>query len=421
MSWTTVRIEEIAASTPNALSTGPFGSSISAQFFRGHGVPVIRGSNLSNEIGIRLSHKDFVFLDESLARSFERSAARKGDLVFTCWGTIDQIGLIDDRALYDRYIVSNKQMKLTPDPTRANSLFLYYLFSSPVMRERIIAQGIGSSVPGFNLGQLRALVVTIPPVDEQCAIAELLGALDDKIELNRQMIRTLGDMGGMLFERWIRKFEEGDDHRTRVQDLINAGLLEVGDGYRAKRSELATAGLPFARAGNIDAGFQFDDAEIICWASVGSAGRKVSQPLDVVFTSKGTVGRFAFVGPSTSQFVYSPQLCFWRSLDAARISPYFLYHWMQSRRFLDQVDATKGQTDMADYVSLTDQRAMEITCPPHLAHQQLASMLAPLWELHFQSTDESHTLSGMRDTLLPKLLSGEIRLKQAEKALAAVL
>jgi len=133
--------------------------------------------------------------------------AKRGDLIFTCWGTIDQVGLIDDRSRFPEYIVSNKQMKLTPNPLKANSLFLYYLFSNPPMRDRILNQGIGSSVPGFNLGQLRSITLNLPPLPDQRAIAHILGTLDDKIELNRRMIETLEAMARALFKSWFVDFD----------------------------------------------------------------------------------------------------------------------------------------------------------------------------------------------------------------------
>ena len=149
----------------------------------------------------------------------------------------------------------------------------------------------------------------------------------------------------------------------RTADLIEDGVLEIGDGYRAKNSELSMEGLPFARAGNIDDGFQFDDCDRFPLKDIPRVGNKVSAPGDVVFTSKGTVGRFAFVRDETPQFVYSPQLCFWRSTDKDRLDPRFLFCWIRGDEFWEQADAMKGQTDMADYVSLRDQRRMQITLP----------------------------------------------------------
>ncbi len=156
----------------------------------------------------------------------------------------------------------------------------------------------------------------------------------------------------------------------RVGELISAGVLTVNDGYRAKNSELGNHGLPFARAGNIDGGFNFEGADRFPKSQLDAVSEKISRPGDVVFTSKGTVGRFAFVNDAVEQFVYSPQLCYWRSLDPKRILPRWLFYWLQGREFFLQYNGVKGQTDMADYVSLRDQRAMHISIPaPEYQHR----------------------------------------------------
>src|SRR5947209_17564435 len=111
--------------------------------------------------------------------------------------------------------------------------------------------------------------------------------------------------------------------------------------------------------------------------NVSRAGSKISRPGDVVFTSKGTVGRFAYVKPNTPKFVYSPQLCYWRIKDSSIIDPRYLFYWMHSHDFLNQVHQVKGLTDMADYVSLGDQRRMKITAPPlPTQHKSAPTVLA---------------------------------------------
>ena len=149
-----------------------------------------------------------------------------------------------------------------------------------------------------------------------------------------------------------------------ISKLIDQGVIIIGDGYRTKNSELSTEGIPFARVANINDGFHFEGADYFPVEDLYKVGNKISRVNDIVFTSKGTVGRFAFVKQDTSQFVYSPQLCFWRVLDEEIILPRFLYYWMQSSEFEAQANSVKGQTDMADYVSLYDQRRMKITLPP---------------------------------------------------------
>ena len=161
-------------------------------------------------------------------------------------------------------------------------------------------------------------------------------------------------------------------------DLIADGKLSIGDGYRAKNSELGSSGLPFARVGNIDGGFNFDDADRFPEEDLGKVGDKISKPGDVVFTSKGTVGRLALVREATPRFVYAPQICFWRTLDPALLDGRWLYYWMFGKEFGQQIFAVKGQTDMADYVSLGDQRRMEVRLPPIDEQHAIAGVLGAL-------------------------------------------
>ncbi len=163
-----------------------------------------------------------------------------------------------------------------------------------------------------------------------------------------------------------------------LAELIDQGGLLVSDGYRAKNAELGERGLPFARAGNIRDGFRLEEADLLAPQSVERAGAKIAMPDDVVFTSKGTVGRFAFVRPSTPTFVYSPQLCFWRALDRTMVEPRFLFFWMQGHECSRQFDSLKGQTDMADYISLRDQRTIWISLPPVDEQRQIAAVLGAL-------------------------------------------
>jgi type I restriction enzyme, S subunit len=195
--------------------------------------------------------------------------------------------------------------------------------------------------------------------------------------------------------------------------------MTIGDGYRAKNDEMGTPGLPFIRARELNKGFDTHGAEVLHERSVLAARDKLSRIGDVAFTSKGTIGRFARVAAQTPKFVYSPQVCFWRSTHTARLRPAILYLWMVSDDLINQITAVAGQTDMAPYVSLGDQRAMTMPAFGEGQHA-VADRVEPLLELQDANLAESRLLAATRDLLLPKLMSGEIRVKQAEKAVQAV-
>lgn len=192
----------------------------------------------------------------------------------------------------------------------------------------------------------------------------------------------------------------GKTRRYAVADLLAAGKLIIGDGYRAKNDELSPTGLPFVRAGNINNGFSFDGGDCFPLEALNRVGNKVSEAGDVVFTSKGTVGRFALVRPTTPRFVYSPQLCFWRALDRDLIDPGYLYYWMSSsREFFLQYKGVAGQTDMAEYVSLTDQRKMHITLPDVGEQRNVVRVLGTLDDKIDLNLRMNQTLEAMAQAL----------------------
>lgn len=446
MSWRTVKVEDLASPERYALSTGPFGSAISARFFRSSGVPVLRGANLSNDVGTRLSDEGLVFIEPALATKFERSIARRGDLVFTCWGTIDQVGLVDDGAQYDEYVVSNKQMKLTPDRRKADPLYLYYYFSAPEVRESIVSSGIGSSVPGFNLGQLRSMDVLLPPLNEQRAIAEVLGALDDKVELNRQMNRTLEEMASALFKSWFVDFDpvvaKAEGRRPFGMDAATAALFPatfdgpvpagweavllrdagtwISGGTPSKNEPRFWGGdIPWISAKSIKHRCILDSEERV--TNEGAAnGTRLAPPGSVLFVVRGMslADEFRF-GTVDTHVTFNQDL---KCIVPNRGVPGPLLFWFLSASQKDALDAVDEASHGTKRLQTNLIEEFLLALPRDISTRNaLAAHLAPPLDLMFQLAHESRTLTTLRDALLPKLLSGEIRLKQANKLVEAAL
>jgi type I restriction enzyme S subunit len=291
------------------------------------------------------------------------------------------------------------------NPDEADPRFYFYWLQSFEGRNAIrsiVEQGAGAA--GIRGSDLQNLDVVWCPIDVQREIADVLSVLDDKIELNRRMNDTLEAMARAIFQSWFVDF---DPVRAKAVDLIDEGVLAVGDGYRAKNDELGAEGVPFIRAAELNNGFNTHGADRLRPDRLTAAKGKFARVGDVAFTSKGTVGRFARVGECTELFVYSPQICFWRSLDPQTIHPAVLYCWMQSSEFVSQIEGASGQTDMAPYVSLRDQKSMKVP-RFHESQHAVGERISPLLRMVSERQAESRTLEMLRDSLLPKLLSGKL-------------
>ena len=181
-----------------------------------------------------------------------------------------------------------------------------------------------------------------------------------------------------------------------TRDLIADDLLEIGDGYRAKNSEMGDSGLPFVRAGDVHGRVNTVGTDVLSIESVSRVGAKRSQTGDVVITTKGTVGRVAFVAKDDPEFVYSPQLCYWRSKERGKLLPRWLFYALQSNEVKHQMGWSASQTDMAPYLSLTDQRnSFYLTVPPISEQIAIAEILGSLDDKSDLNRRMNETLEAM--------------------------
>jgi type I restriction enzyme, S subunit len=222
MSWPQVKFEEVALQAKGSIVSGPFGSNIGSRFFVDDGVPVIRGNNLT--FGQRRFVDDgFVFLTEEKAEEFKNCQAVEGDLVFTAAGTIGQVGIIPTGTRFDRYIISNKQLRVRCDKSKVNPLFLFLWFTTAGMRQHIINKNSGSTIPLINLGILRGLPVPLPPLETQTRIADLVSSYDDLIENNRRRMALLEDSARLLYREWFVRLRFPGYEHTRIVDGVPQG------------------------------------------------------------------------------------------------------------------------------------------------------------------------------------------------------
>lgn len=164
------------------------------------------------------------------------------------------------------------------------------------------------------------------------------------------------------------------------QQLLDEGLLEIGDGYRAQNNELGGTGAIFLRAGHVtDSHIDFAGVEHFHEHLADKVRSKMSKVGDTIITTKGnSTGRTSFVTDRLPPFVYSPHLSYWRSRDPEKLCGGFLRYWSQGQEFIEQLSGMKASTDMAPYLSLTDQRRLSITLPPLAEQKAIAAVLRAL-------------------------------------------
>jgi type I restriction enzyme, S subunit len=404
--WRKVTVEDVAAQSKNSLATGPFGSAISARFFTENGIPVIRGSNLSLDVGHRLIEAGLAFIPEGLAAKFERSSARAGDLIFTCWGTIGQVGLIDGRSTFSEYIVSNKQMKLTPDPQLASPLFLYYAFSNPQFVEYLQSISIGSSVPGFNLGQLKQLAFLLPPLVEQEAIAALLGTLDDKIAVNDRIISSTDSLARLTLGDLV----SGD------LEVSTAMLADIAQVNRRKVVPISGKSLRYIDISSVSMG-RVQWPELSSWDEAPERARRGVHSGDVIWsTVRPNRKSFALILDDDPALVASTGLAV---LTPTKVGPAFLYETTKRDEFVQYLESVaEGSAYPAVRAERFEQAIITLPSPDRL--KKFESIAMPLRQRAHAADVESRTLAAVRDELLPKLMSGEIRVRDAEKVVEDV-
>jgi type I restriction enzyme S subunit len=172
----------------------------------------------------------------------------------------------------------------------------------------------------------------------------------------------------------------GEWREYTFADLISSRALEIGDGYRAKNSELGGDGPIFLRAGHVrDTHIDLAGVDRFRSALARAVAPKMSQSRDVIVTTKGnSTGRTSYVNDSLPPVVYSPHLSYWRSLDVEVIEPGFLRYWSRSQHFQDQLAGLAASTDMAPYLSLVDQKRLRITLPSTGEQRAIAHILGTL-------------------------------------------
>jgi len=379
--WDLKKIINLKSDDKRAIAMGPFGSNIKAENFVESGVPVIRGTNLNYA---KFVDGEFVFLTDEKADELIGSNCKAGDLVFTHRGTIGQVGLIPSNK-YPRYVISQSGMKLTVNPELISNEFLFYFFKSEFGQYQILKYESQVGVPSISnpLTSLKEIEVPVPPLPEQTAIAFVLSSLDDKIDLLHRQNATLEKMAETLFRQWFVEEAKEEWEMGRLGDLI-----QPKKGKNITKSEAVDGEFPVVAGG----------LEPSCYHNQSNT----KSPVITVSASGANAG-----------FVRLYNTPVWSSDSSyidETITPYvyFFYVFLKINQDL-LFDKQEGSAQPHIYPSHIME--LEILNYQESVIGKFENEVKPMFQKIKSNQTQIRTLTALRDTLLPKLMSGEVRVK----------
>lgn len=377
---------------------GPFGSSLVNKDYEHDGIPVIRGTNLNTG---GMIGGEFVFVSEAkFERDLKRNAAEPGDLVFTQRGTLGQVAVVPSEP-FSTYVVSQSQMRLRVDTSIADPIYVYFACRSKSFLQQIDDNAIATGVPHINLGILGRLTIPLPGLPEQQAIAEVLGALDDKIVANTKIASTADQFLAALFVRVT------DDTSTlRLGDVatVNPESCKPVGGGSLRYIDISSVG-----KGN------FEFPGISSWDEAPSRARRHVQRGDVLWSTVRPNRRSHALNLSNDPLlVGSTGLAILRPREVGFA---YLYEATKTPDFTAYLEnVAEGSAYPAVRASRFDEAP--INWAPATEREAFEMMAAPLRKtLHSLDAENLH-LASVRDALLPQLMSGKIRVKEAEEVVA---
>ncbi len=345
--------------------------------------------------------------DETFAEWTARLTPKPGDLLFAREAPVGPVVEIPNGI---SIAPGQRTMLLRADPTKANSRFLRYYLISPATQARLHALAHGSTVPHLRLPVVRNFKVSLPDLPVQVAISQVLGALDDKIAANTKISQTSNELASTLYRQALSKAEFSED---TFDDLA---LVSGGGTPNTKNPDYWDGNIPWATPSDITAlmgPYLEETSRVISDAGLEACASNLYPKGSILMTSRATIGAFAIAQKPTAVnqgFIVvqpnDPGLRYW------------LFHEMQSRvdEFVSLangatfLELSRGNFKKFKVRKATTAVMYEFNKRAIALHASAQSVLA-----------ENAMLAATRDALLPQLISGKLRVKDAEAVVESVV
>lgn len=380
------------------IAMGPFGSNIKVETFVESGVPIISGAHLK---GFTLEEVGYNYITEQHANNLKNSNVFPGDVIFTHAGTVGQCAMIPFSAQYERYVVSQRQFYARCDRSKLLPEFATYYFHTPEGHASLLANVNSTGVPSIAQpsSYLKTILIPVPPITEQKKIVHIVQTLNKTISINQKQNDYLEHCLVAIYKDLFSHSEAWPKGTLSDVGTIVGGATPLkkqedfftdnGIGWITPR-DLANNPNKFIAHGGTD----------ITEAGYASCSAKLMPKGSVLFSSRAPIGYIA---------IASAEVCtnqgFKSVVPYERYGTAFVYSFLK-----DNVQAIKdaGSGTTFAEVSGSTMKGVPLRIPPERLCADFEQRAQPILHLQKNNEDESRTLSNLRDSLLPKLISGEI-------------
>lgn len=372
------------------IQTGPFGSQLHKEDYVDEGTPIVTVEHLGNRI---FTEQNLPCVSDIDKNRLSKYVLHEGDIVFSRVGSVDRCSYVD--AQHDGWMFSGRCLRVRPHAP-IDSMYLYYCFCMENTKEFVRNIAVGATMPSINTKLLGEVDIAFPEYDTQKKIAAILSGLDDKIELNQRINDNLQQQISALFQAWF------------VDYLPFGGVMPSDWKYvdfstfLSPRNEKSNdVNLPMFSV--TDTGIHPREEKFKKNLSMTNAKSKVVYKTDLVFGMSREILNwgvmFAPVGGVSSAYnVY---------MVDGMVNPFFLESYIKAhyQYFKDLIKPASREGQGIDKAALMSKKLL---LPSASILQQYYSIENALRNMVIHNQNEIMRLGNLRDSLLPKLMSGEI-------------
>lgn len=376
------------------ITVGHVGSMASR--YKESGIPFLRSLNVKRG---RLDLSSLKYIDEEFHAELAKSQLGPGDLVIVRTGEPGTAALIPDGL---GAMNCSDLVIVTPRP-EVDARFLCYAINETA-QAFVRARTVGAVQQHFNVGSAKELELSLPPYPVQRALSGLLGALDDKIAANERIASIALDLADTQFLRAASGLELSEETFGSVATVVGGGTPSTrmdeywdGDICWTTPSDVTALTSPYL----------FETSRNITELGLENCASRLYPAQSIFMTSRATIGAFAL--PQVPAAVNQGFIVVLPPNEEMR---WWLLHEMRSR-VDEMISLANGSTFLE--ISRKSFKAMRIRLPHAMEVAAFARKVAPLHAAAAHAARENRTLAALRDTLLPQLMSGRLRVKDAEK------